>query len=103
MCHIQYQYAYNLYTTFMIILIVIIIIKRVLIFINYRAIILAAFCLGTCFDMLFAWMPTYFHDNYPDSQVVFQTTIRNLFLQYYKIVLGVFVSHNSQVGQGLAF
>ncbi|XP_028408605.1 solute carrier family 17 member 9-like [Dendronephthya gigantea] len=34
------------------------------------AIVVAAFCLGTCFDMLFAWMPTYFHDNYPDSQGV---------------------------------
>lgn len=39
-------------------------------FIFHRAIIVAAFCLGTCFDMLFAWMPTYFHDNYPDSEVL---------------------------------
>jgi amino acid permease len=44
----------------------------VLAIVHYRAIVVAAFCLGTCFDMLFAWMPTYFHDNYPDSQVVFQ-------------------------------
>ena len=41
----------------------------------------AAFCLGTCFDMLFAWMPTYFHDNYPDSQVLFLCTI------FYKTIL----------------
>jgi len=35
---------------------------------NFRACMICHFCQNNCFFLLLSWLPTYFHDNFPDAK-----------------------------------